>query len=278
MGVLSALSEEAPEAWCVVVLRFFHQLGIMTKIPSDSPPAKAARTTSTKGACQKVPKKKCTATVCWLFSAKAKSVKKMAALSSHIRYFTGDPQSGVAIVASPPGGKCNASARWTRERACQQFFGSGINGFAQCFSRFEMSHPFFRDGDTFSRPGIASHAGRTPVDGEAAEAPNLNPVATHQCVAHGIKKGLDGVFGITVRQLTEPGGQFFDKIASGHGRLAFSGQKHTKVLLSLTLFTSRCCRAWRAAGRPGWSGRRFRARTAGSGKPWLPAGQRCPWL
>ena len=63
-------------------------LRTMTKMPSASPLAKVASTTSTRGACHMVPKKKYTATVCWLFSAKAKSVKKMAALSSHMRYFT----------------------------------------------------------------------------------------------------------------------------------------------------------------------------------------------
>ena len=63
----------------------------MTKTPSIKPQAKAASTTSTSGACHKVPKKKCTATVCWLFNAKAKSVKKMAALSSHVRYFKVNP-------------------------------------------------------------------------------------------------------------------------------------------------------------------------------------------
>jgi len=91
-----------PEGWIFVpALRFFHQRGIMTKIPRDSPQANAARTTSTKGARHKVEKKKCTATVCWLFSAKANRVKKMAALSSHVKYFTGNPSGGVAIVASP---------------------------------------------------------------------------------------------------------------------------------------------------------------------------------
>ncbi len=69
--------------------RFFHQRGIMTSTPAANPTVKLASTTSTNGACQNVPKKKFTDTTCWLFSAKANSVKKMAALSSHSTYFNG---------------------------------------------------------------------------------------------------------------------------------------------------------------------------------------------
>ena len=68
--------------------RFLHQRGIISNIPSSKPILKVVNTTSTRLAFQYVPKKKLTATSCWLFSAKAKSVKKMAALSSQDRYFT----------------------------------------------------------------------------------------------------------------------------------------------------------------------------------------------
>ena len=70
-----------------VALCFFHQRGIITKMPNIKPNAKAAKTTSTNGDFHKVPKKKWTTTNCWLFSAKEKSVKKMVALNNHIRYF-----------------------------------------------------------------------------------------------------------------------------------------------------------------------------------------------
>ena len=56
--------------------RFFHQRGIITSTPRATPAVKVASTTSTSGACQSVPKKKFTETTCWLFSAKANSVKK----------------------------------------------------------------------------------------------------------------------------------------------------------------------------------------------------------
>jgi hypothetical protein len=92
-----------------LALRFFHQRGIISKTPSAKPIPNAVRTTSTNGAFQKVPKKKLTATACWLLSAKAKSVKKMAALSSHKRYFTCKQPYGVSrsIVVSQTSGKCH---------------------------------------------------------------------------------------------------------------------------------------------------------------------------
>src|SRR5256885_50345 len=68
-------------------LRCLSQRGTMPRTPTIRPRAKAASTTSTSGAVQEVPKKKCTVASCWLFRAKANSVKKMAALSSHRKYF-----------------------------------------------------------------------------------------------------------------------------------------------------------------------------------------------
>jgi hypothetical protein len=68
-----------------------------------------------------------------------------------------------------------------------------------------------------SRPTrIAAHARRAPVDREAAEAADLDAVAPHQCVAHGVEDGLDGVLGVAVGELAETGGQFFDEVGSGH--------------------------------------------------------------
>ncbi|KRC16531.1 hypothetical protein ASE28_06110 [Acidovorax sp. Root219] len=75
-------------------LRCFHQRGTMPSTPTMRPAEKAVSTTSTSGARHCVPKKKCTVASCWLFSAKAKRVKKMAALSSHRRYFMGLPGGG----------------------------------------------------------------------------------------------------------------------------------------------------------------------------------------
>ena len=72
-----------------------------------------------------------------------------------------------------------------------------------------MRNPFFRNGYALSRPRVAPHAGRAPVDGKTAKTPDFNSVATHQRVTHGVKKGLDGEFGIAVCQLAESGCQFF---------------------------------------------------------------------
>jgi hypothetical protein len=55
----------------------------MPSTPTITPKLKAESTTKTVGADQKVLKKKLTRVSCWLFSAKANSVKKTAAFSSH---------------------------------------------------------------------------------------------------------------------------------------------------------------------------------------------------
>src|SRR6218665_9211 len=63
-----------------------------TPYPHPPPPAeRPPPPTSPSGARHWVQKKKCTVASCWLFSEKGKSEKKMAALSSHRRYFIGRP-------------------------------------------------------------------------------------------------------------------------------------------------------------------------------------------
>ena len=74
-------------AWC----RAFSHMGTMTRMPANSPSTNVANTTSTMGACQMVPKKKCKLTGAWLFNANANSTKKMTALSSHAMYFKAFP-------------------------------------------------------------------------------------------------------------------------------------------------------------------------------------------
>jgi hypothetical protein len=37
-------------------------------------------------------------------------------------------------------------------------------------------------------------------------------VTAHQCITHGVKNGLDTVFGVSVGQLAETVGQFFNKV------------------------------------------------------------------
>ncbi|MNT75773.1 hypothetical protein D3C72_2146970 [compost metagenome] len=50
------------------------------------------------------------------------------------------------------------------------------------------------------------------VDREAAKAPDLDAVPTHQRVPYGVQNGLDGVFGIAVCELAKPCGQFFNEV------------------------------------------------------------------
>jgi hypothetical protein len=57
----------------------------MPNTPTSSPAENVIKTTKTTGAVHWVPKKNRTVTSPWLFKAKAKSVKKMAALSIHLK-------------------------------------------------------------------------------------------------------------------------------------------------------------------------------------------------
>jgi hypothetical protein len=97
-------------------------------------------------------------------------------------------------------------------RRCQQLLGAGINGLAQGFAGFEMRHTLFRNGHAFAGARVATHTGRPVIDREAAKAAYLYPVTAHQGIAHGVKNRLDGVFGVSVGQLAETVGQFFNKV------------------------------------------------------------------
>jgi hypothetical protein len=63
-----------------------------------------------------------------------------------------------------------------------------------------------------ARTRVAPDARRTPVDREAAEAADLDAVPAHQRVAHRVEDGLDGVFGIAVRELRKARCEFFDEV------------------------------------------------------------------
>ena len=57
----------------------------MANTPTAQPAAKMASTTITMRALHSMPKNHRTVTVCWLFSAKANSVKKMKARKTQLR-------------------------------------------------------------------------------------------------------------------------------------------------------------------------------------------------
>jgi hypothetical protein len=97
-------------------------------------------------------------------------------------------------------------------RRCQQLLGAGIDGLAQGFAGFEMRHALFRNGHAFAGARVTPHARGPVVDREAAKAAYLNPVTAHQSIADRVKNGLDGVFGVSVGQLAETVGQFFNKV------------------------------------------------------------------
>src|SRR6478735_8250149 len=96
--------------------------------------------------------------------------------------------------------------------------GLGVDRLAQRLARLEMGHALLGDLHAFTGARIASDARRAPVDREAAEAADLDPMAAHQRVAHGVEDGLDGVFGVAVRELRKAGCEFFDEIGAGHGK------------------------------------------------------------
>ena len=59
---------------------------------------------------------------------------------------------------------------------------------------------------------IATHARRPSIDREATEAANFDAMPAHQCVGHGFENGLHGMLGVTVRELAETRGEFFNQI------------------------------------------------------------------
>jgi len=244
----------------------------------DKPQAKVTSTTSTRGACHTVPKKKCTATVCWLFSAKAKRVKKMAALSSHIRYFTGNPRSGPAIVASPQRtpevpqpewASFNSSPVRTSTASRRAFPG------LKCGTRFSGMATLSPERGLRPRRGERRLTEKLPKPLISIRLPctSASPIASRRVLtAYSASRWVNWL-NRTARASTK---SLRVIQRSGGDR---NQPQHLRCRMESVLYglTCRCCPAWRAAGRPGWSGRRFRARTAGSGWPWLLAGRRCPW-
>lgn len=83
---------------------------------------------------------------------------------------------------------------------------------AQRLSRFEMGYPLLWNIHDFPTARIAAHSWRTVHDRKAAEPPDLNTVSAHHRVIHGIQNGRDGEISVTLRQLTESGGEKFDKV------------------------------------------------------------------
>src|ERR1700744_3113918 len=140
-AVAAATGARGGSANWAAALRCFHQPGSMPSAPTTMPPAKAASTTRTSGARQEAPKKKLTVASCWLFSAKAKRVKKMAALSSNRRYFMRVPVGGGILCRRPFGeSRSDPSLLLGVEHR-----GAFVDRLAQGLARLEMRHPLLRD-------------------------------------------------------------------------------------------------------------------------------------
>src|SRR3954469_14435675 len=141
----------------------------------------------------------------------------MAAFSSHIRYLIGPP---VAPIVG-----------WALSGLVLHFGGALVHRLAQRLAGLEVRHALFGDVDAFAGTRVAAHAGRAPVDREAAEAADLDAVPAHERVAHRVEDRLDGVLGVAMGELAETAGQFFDEIGSGHGQ----GGARTKARPALAL-------------------------------------------
>ncbi|MPM68801.1 hypothetical protein SDC9_115735 [bioreactor metagenome] len=95
-----------------------------------------------------------------------------------------------------------------------------IHGLAQGLARLEVGHTLLGNGYGLAAARVAAHSGRAAGDGEAAKAANFDPMTAHQRVADCVENGFDGDFGIALRQLREAGGQFLNKVRSGHVDIA----------------------------------------------------------
>lgn len=78
---------------------------------------------------------------------------------------------------------------------------SRVNALTQLFARLEVRHLLARNLHFFTGLGIAAYARRPLGQGEAPESTDLDALTGGQGLGHGIEYRLDGVIGITRRQL-----------------------------------------------------------------------------
>jgi hypothetical protein len=109
------------------------------------------------------------------------------------------------------------SARWLVVLVFQ-FGGALVDSFAQCLAGFEVGDTLGRNGHGLTAARVASHARRAVADRKAAKAAHFDAVALHHGLADGVEQGLDGVFGVTLRQVAEPCRKGFNEVGSGHGK------------------------------------------------------------
>src|SRR5690606_17835640 len=141
---------------------------------------------------------------------------------------------------------------------------AGVDAVSQLLAGLEMGNVLAGQRHRFPGLGVAAHARRTEMQGEAAEATDLDALALGQGTAHHLEQGLDRqvhVVGLEVGLATR---QHFDQLGLGHLRTipriaeeARPGRTRAALAAAIT----RPCSAVRAAGRPAWWYRRRRRRT-----------------
>ena len=68
-----------------------------------------------------------------------------------------------------------------------------------------MRYTLGRDLHRFAAAWIATNAGSSMVDSEAAKATDLNAMSSYQGITDRIQYGFDGLLGISLIQLAESG-------------------------------------------------------------------------
>src|SRR6266581_9297195 len=98
-----------------------------------------------------------------------------------------------------------------------------VHAFAQFLAGLEMRHILGGNEHLLAGLRVAPGARRPVIEGEAAEAADLDAVAAGQCRRHRIEDHLHRVVGILRRQLREARGQTADQLGLGHRRRHRSG-------------------------------------------------------
>ena len=284
IGAGAAAGAAAGGACRSATRRWRHQLGSMASTPRAQPAAKATSTTITIGVRHSTPKNQCTTAGLLVVQRKGEQREEEEGpeqpdeeLACAARFY------GAAVPAA------RAAARTVAGSARRL----GVDRFAQGLARLEVRHQLLGDHHLLAAARVAPDAGRSAVDGEAAEAADLDAVAARQRVRHGVEDGLDGELGVALRELREAFGEMGDEVGAGHGLSWSLGSRPpargalaraigragptTAGPDTLPPLTLSACRAWRAAGRPGSWCRRSRARWSARCAASLPAGRRCPW-
>src|SRR5690606_5952860 len=157
-----------------------------------------------------------------------------------------------------------ASSAFGRGGVGQARVVAGVDAVAQFLPGLEMGNVLAGQRHRFPGLGVAAHARRAEMQGEAAEAADLDALALGQGAAHHLEQGLDRQVHIVGLQVGLATRQHFDQLGFGHLRTTPSYRGRTAARANPGRFTTaitRPCSAARAAGHPAWWCRRRRRRT-----------------